>query len=887
VSGLASLSILALVALLYLHLLGSPIAHLGDIEAALRSPKLELSLAAKLSEEGSSDAIIILNDNSEGSRASVLAILGSGRAIRVYSNIPYIYAELDLIVLPHLVSLGSVYKIVPNIVFKKLTLGGFTLVDYRKMQASIEVPAIVNWGLFRTGAVAVWRELNITGSGVVIAMLDTGVNNNHPLIGGKMFTLNASDPSYPGGWIEFDSKGRPVCSSPHDTDGHGSWVTSIAVGGDTRNLLIGYAPGALYIHALVLPTGSGTFAQVLAGLDWAADPYTCNGTKVSQILGRPFRPDIVSMSFGSEGNYSSYLLPAVRALLSLGIIPVAAIGNGGIYTSSNPGNIWGVFGVGSLERDDSVSLFSSGEIVEWPDPPNAWPFKGAYPREYHKPDFVAPGVMIPGAYLSEDLLAIGSGTSASAPALAGIIALGLQASRSRGMVFSPAELYDLLSDAAQSYGVGGVGMERIRYGNGAINAIAFLSSILGYRLRTIAGSTPQTEYSVGTPGSYTMQGFRGSFIAYIDDQRYMGSGGSVSFVIPPSDYGYHYIHVFSLEGGVYSYGKFKVGPSIRASGSFSSGGELFLRLDGFPAVETVIVRYTGTATPSTEGNIIAIAFPNLRGRVDLSVRLPYVDTQQRVSIVASDLIGLIGSSIGLTIYPPEAVQASALSNHVQLLVSGPQTAPVGSRVAFDIYPFSGGRNIQGNISVFIYYIGSLNSTPELLLKVERRMVSYTRVEVETNRTGLYLLWVNASALDRVGGLQARLEGSAVYSVRVLPRDELSMVEELYRNISTMMLEISNINSSLLSIVASTAALRDSYLDLASRYSILYRSVESLSRELNDTRRSIASLQEALRASTEEVSNIRAMFYIAVAVMVLTALGIYITSQRARIGSRGT
>jgi len=885
-STLVSISLAALFLAICLYLVGSPIAYLGDLEGALRSPKLDPLLAAKISEEGSSEAIIILSDNSGEARASVLSVIGGESVIRVYSNIPYIYARVDLSSLPYLVSLGSVYKIVPNVVFRKLTVGGFTVVDYRKMQVSMEVPAIVNWGLFRTGAVAVWREFNITGAGVVIAILDTGVNINHPLIRGKMFTVNTSDPSYPGGWIEFDSKGRPVCSSPHDTDGHGSWVTSIAVGGDTQSTLIGYAPGAIYIHALVLPTDSGTFAQVLAGLDWAAEPYLCNGTKVSQVLGRPFRPNIVSMSFGSEGNYSNYLLPAIRVLLGLGIVPVAAIGNGGVYTSSNPGNIWGVFGVGSLERDDSVSLFSSGELVEWPEPPSTWPFKGAYPKEYYKPDFVAPGVMIPGAYLSEELLAIGSGTSASAPALAGIIALGLQAARSKGFNVSPAELYDLLSSTAQKYG--NDSMSRIRYGNGVVNALTFISSIVGYKLRITGGSTPQSEYSVGSPGSYAIPGFQGSLIAYIDDQKYIGVRGSVSFVVPPSDYGYHYIHAFSLEDGLYSYGIFKVVPSIRASGSFSSGRELLLRMDGFPAVETIIVRFTGTSAPLTESNIIAISFPNLRGRADLSVRLPYVDTPQRMSIVASDIIGLIGSSISITVYPPETSRAvETLSNQIQIILSGPQTSPVGSIIPLDIFLLSQGRSIEGDLSVYIYYVGSPNTSPELVLKIERHMISYLRVEVKVNRTGLYLILANASALSQVGGSLTRIEGSASYSIRVLSGEELLMVENIYRNVSLIMLEISNLNYSLLSILTSIARLRDSYLDLVTRYSALYRSVETLSREVNDTKRSISLIQEALRVSTDEVNNIRTMFYIVVVVTALAVVGIYIAVLRARVKGKGS
>ncbi|MEM4971669.1 MAG: S8 family serine peptidase, partial [Sulfolobales archaeon] len=735
--------------------------------------------------------------------------------------------------------------------------------------------------------IAVWREFNITGDGVVIAILDTGVNVNHPLIGRKMFTVNASDPSYPGGWIEFDSKGRPVCSAPHDTDGHGSWVTSIAVGGDTQNILIGYAPGAVYIHALVLPTGSGTFAQVLAGLEWAADPYLCNGTKVSQILGRVFRPNIVSMSFGSEGNYSNYLLPAIKTLLDLGIIPIAAIGNGGIYTSSNPGNIWGVFGVGSIERDDSVSLFSSGEYVEWPDPPSTWPFKGVYPREYYKPDFVAPGVMIPGAYISEDLLAIGSGTSAAAPALAGIIALGLQAARIKKLNITPSSLYDLLVETAQKYGENAT--SKIRYGNGVVNALTFTAYILGYRLRNIEGFPSQAQYSVGSQGSYSIKGFQGRFTIYVDDQRYSGIGGSASFIVPPSDYGNHYIHAFSLEDRIYSYSKFKVIPTIRSSGPYVSGSELFLRLDGFPAVETIVIRFMSTTNPSIESNIIAIGFPNLRGRIDLYVRLPYIGTSQTISIIASDLIGLIGASISITIYPPPESGRTALItpyDRIQLLVSGPQSAAVGDTAVITIYPYLGGRVLVSNITVYIYYISPLGDLPQLLERIDKTSVGNLNIRINISNSGLYLLWINASSSQQLGSTVIRIEGSALYSIRAIPREELLTIENIYKNISMLSIEVANINYSISSLISSVTSLRDMYVELVAKYSNLYRNLESLARELNESKKNIASLQEISRSIVDEAVRIRNMFYITVVIaLILTVvLGytIYITRRRASL-----
>lgn len=867
--GVLSLSSI-LVAVLILLTTHAPYLHAQDLVVFLNNPKIDPAVSKDLLARGRAEAVIVLRDNSATSKKAVEELLG-GEVIRIYDNIPYIYGEIDLSRIPAIVFMNEVVAIVPNIVFKKQVLDRIAVLNYREMQQSTGIPVLVNWGLFRTGAIAVWREFNITGDGVIVAILDTGVNINHPIIRDKIFSINYSDPKYPGGWIEFDSKGRPVCSMPHDTDGHGSWVTSIAVGGDTKDILIGYAPGARYMHALVLPTGSGSFAQVLAGIDWAADPYTCDGIKISSLIGKTFRPSIVSMSFGSEGNYSNYLLPAIRTLLSLGIVPIAAIGNGGIYTSSNPGNIWGVFGVGSVERNDEVSLFSSGEHVEWPDPPSSWPFKNTYPREYYKPDFVIPGVMIPGAYISEELIAVGSGTSAGAPALAGIVALAIQASRVRNMSVTPDNIYDLISSTAYK----APNMSRIRYGNGIVNAFMLVSSILGYRLSILDGSSNYASYQVGSGGLYTIRGYQGVFTLYLDDQVFRGSGGVASFIVPPSDYGDHYIHAYSLDGGIYSYTRIRVEPSIRASGSYYSGQEVMIRLDGFPAVEAILIRYTSTSTPGLEGNIIAIGFPNLRGRIDLSVRLPYVDTIQTVSIIASDIIGLIGSSISITIYPPQMRQtiATQLQRSLQVLLSGPQTATPGDSVNIALYLYSGGEIIRGNVSIYIYYSASADSPPAIISSIERSSVDSLSILINTTRTGIYTIWVRAIAVQYFAenGSSIQLEGYATYMVRVIPREESLALENLFRNMTLLSREIAIINSSILSILSALSNLRDMYIDLSNRYSNLYRSIESLSRELNETKRGLSSASENISSAVEEATRARNIAYIAILAVILLTL----------------
>ena len=339
---------------------------------------------------------------------------------------------------------------------------------------------ISSWGIFRIGAPEAW-DMGYTGEGVRIAVLDTGVDVTHPALEGKMLTLDPDSPYYPGGWMEFDENGNPVLSQPHDTHGHGTHVSGTALGGDMENILIGVAPGATLMHGLVLQGGSGTFAEVLAGIQWAVDPFYID-PDTGELVPTGLPAHVISMSLGASGYYGDDLFPGIEAALASNIVVVAAIGNDGPDTSSNPGNIWGVFGVGATDQDDEVAWFSSGEVVEWPNPPSEWPFFGYYPSQYIKPDFAAPGVAITssvpgGGYATWD------GTSMATPHVAGTVALVLQAAgwNEEPVPDTPEMVYMILKNTSLDLGDPG---QDTRYGWGLINASAAVKLALKYAKKT-------------------------------------------------------------------------------------------------------------------------------------------------------------------------------------------------------------------------------------------------------------------------------------------------------------------------------------------------------------------------------------------------------------------
>jgi len=304
----------------------------------------------------------------------------------------------------------------------------------------------VTWGLDRINAPEVWA-LGFNGSGIRVCVLDTGVDIGHPDLEGKMWTDNALDPTFPGGWIEFDWSGNVVTDSiPRDTHGHGTHTSGTVLGGNASGVAIGVAPGAWLMHGLVLPSGSGSFAQCIAGMQWAVNPFDQHGNPAGE------RAHVVSMSWGAYGYYDEMIEP-IQNMRAAGVVPVAAIGNGGEDSSGSPANVYESFGIGAIDKYNKVAWWSSGEVVDWP---------ASYPEPYMKPDFSAPGVYIYSSLPSGEW-EYWSGTSMATPHVAGAIALILHANPN----MTVDNIYDLLRITVEDLGDAG---QDIRYGWGVIDA---------------------------------------------------------------------------------------------------------------------------------------------------------------------------------------------------------------------------------------------------------------------------------------------------------------------------------------------------------------------------------------------------------------------------------
>ncbi|MEV1178180.1 S8 family serine peptidase, partial [Nonomuraea sp. NPDC049784] len=312
------------------------------------------------------------------------------------------------------------------------------------------------WGIAKIGADKA-QSAGITGKGVRVAVLDTGIDATHPDLANKLATDDPSDPQHPGGWIEFDRDGKPVASEPHDSSYHGTHVAGTIAGGNASGTQIGVAPGAELMAGLIIPGGSGTLAQVIAGMQWALAPFKADGSPA----GRP--ADVVSMSLGSEG-YADELIEPARNIYFAGAFPAFAIGNDcAPGQSASPGNVFEAVAVGATDADDAVPDFSCGGVVkrsDWFDAPPEWP------DSYVVPDVSAPGVDVLSAWPGGGYRTL-SGTSMATPHVAGTVALLLQA-RPDLSVDAALEILRGTSVSDDRYGA----RPNPRYGSGRIDAYA-------------------------------------------------------------------------------------------------------------------------------------------------------------------------------------------------------------------------------------------------------------------------------------------------------------------------------------------------------------------------------------------------------------------------------
>lgn len=169
------------------------------------------------------------------------------------------------------------------------------------------------------------------GAGIRVAILDTGMDLNHPDFAGRQFVTSSF-------------VGQPV----QDLMGHGTHCTGTACGplappGTTPRYGIGFKVAPIYIGKVLSNSGSGTTGTVLAGMNWA---IANNCTVISMSLGAPIP---VQAAYTAAG----------QAALNKGLLMVAAAGNNYCQPTGAPANSPTIMAVASVDQNLAPSNFSN------------------------------------------------------------------------------------------------------------------------------------------------------------------------------------------------------------------------------------------------------------------------------------------------------------------------------------------------------------------------------------------------------------------------------------------------------------------------------------------------------------------------------------------------
>lgn len=267
----------------------------------------------------------------------------------------------------------------------------------------VEVRAALDTSVPLIGATQAWTSYGVTGTGVRVAIIDTGVDYAHADLGGCL----GSGCKVIGGYDFVNDD-----TNPADDHGHGTHVAGIVA---ADGAMKGVAPNSSLIAYKVLDAGgSGWSSDIIAAIETAADPDANAATDDGA--------HVINLSLGGWGDPDDAMSQAIDNVVQRGVVAVVAAGNSGPYSQSigSPGTARRAITVGATDDNDSIARFSSQGPVVWPG--------GAI----LKPDLVAPGVSIcsarwatawPTSQCGDAQHVALSGTSMATPHVAGVAAL--------------------------------------------------------------------------------------------------------------------------------------------------------------------------------------------------------------------------------------------------------------------------------------------------------------------------------------------------------------------------------------------------------------------------------------------------------------------------------
>ena len=301
----------------------------------------------------------------------------------------------------------------------------------------------IPWGIARIDATGA-HSIGVTGSGIRVAVLDTGIDYNHP-------DLKAN---YLGGYDFVNADNDPM-----DDHSHGTHVAGTVAALSNDIGVLGAAPQAgLYAVKVADSSGYCSYSNIIAGINWAVNNNA----------------NVITMSIGGTSS-SSTLQSACNNAYSKGVVLVGAAGNSGgavIYPAAYDSVI-------AVSATDSTNTKTS------------WSCYGP------QVEFAAPGVSIKST-MPGGLYGYKSGTSMATPHVTGAVALLMSTDiadtvhdANKNGKWDPAEVRSRMQSTATDLGASG---RDDYYGYGLVNAYAAVSG-----LNSVPVTDPEVSPADTTP----------------------------------------------------------------------------------------------------------------------------------------------------------------------------------------------------------------------------------------------------------------------------------------------------------------------------------------------------------------------------------------------------
>ncbi len=343
-----------------------------------------------------------------------------------------------------------------------------------------------------------WEVPDASGFGVIVAVLDTGVLEDHPdlqgqLVAGYDFVSDVTQ-SLDGDGIDPDPT-DPGDSPVGESSFHGTHVTGTIVAANNSAGGVGVAWDARVMPLRVLgKEGSGTDADLVQAIRFAAGLENASGTLPAQ------RADIINMSLGGAGQSQS-LKSAVDAAVAAGVIVIAAAGNENSSQPSYPAAYPSAISVSAVGPDRTLAPYSNfGTTIDIAAP-------GGDMLQDLTGDGRLDGILSTWADDSagSPLLthALMQGTSMAAPHVAGVAALMASVGLARDTPLTPEAFRSYLENGQITTDLGTAGRDD-SFGHGLVDAVKAIVAVDGQPFPTLGADVASLLFTQGGTAVVTL-----------------------------------------------------------------------------------------------------------------------------------------------------------------------------------------------------------------------------------------------------------------------------------------------------------------------------------------------------------------------------------------------